>query len=355
MDVATGRPLGPPLEHGDWVNFVAFAPDGRTVLLGGERLARVWDAPAALPDDPPRLAAWIEAAVGLELDERGSIRVLDYSAWLEHRRYLEQLGGPPPADPAPRLDPILFGADPAARGDGWREREQWDRADAACAEAIRLRPLSPSAWDALARFHLARGRLDRAAATLAEAIQMMPDDFDLRRYLGATLLASGDRAGWRCLSAALLHRFGGTINPYTSNRVARPCVLGPEGTTDPETTVRLAEATLHVAGKSGNVDALATLGAALYRAGRYDDAIDRLEEVIQARGDQATAWAFLAMAHHRLGDREQALRWLKQLQRRQRSADWTQSWDELEVSLLCGEAEALILYDPAFPDGPFGD
>ncbi len=60
--------------------------------------ARLWDAPAPLPDDLPRLAAWVEAVTGMELDERGSIHVLDRAAWLERRRRLEQLGGPPPAD-----------------------------------------------------------------------------------------------------------------------------------------------------------------------------------------------------------------------------------------------------------------
>ena len=105
--------------------------------------------------------------------------------------------------------------------------------------------------------------------------------------------------------------------------------------------------------ESGNVDVLITLGAALYRAGRYEDVIRRLEEAIQARREQATGWAFLAMAHYRLGHREQALRWLEQLQQRQRSADSTQSWDELEVSLLSREAEAVILYDPIFPAEPF--
>ena len=92
----------------------------------------------------PRLAAWVEAATGLELDERGSVRVLDRAAWLERRRRLEQLGGPPPADPAPRLDPILFGGNPAARGDAWKERGLWDRAEAAYAEAVRARPLNRS-------------------------------------------------------------------------------------------------------------------------------------------------------------------------------------------------------------------
>jgi WD40 repeat protein/serine/threonine protein kinase/tetratricopeptide (TPR) repeat protein len=352
-DVATGRPIGPPLKLWDYVQVVAFSPDGRSLLAGGSRTARIWDAPAPLPDDPPRLAAWVEAAIRLRLDDRGSIQVLDGSAWLERRRWLESLGGPPPADPAPRLDPILFGANPAARGDGWKERGLWDRAEAAYAEAIRARPLNQSVWEALARMHVERGNPNRATATIAEAVRMMPDDVVLRRYLGATLLASGDLAGWRVATAALLDRFGGSINPWTANQVARSCVLVPEVASDPGMTVRLAETAVRGAvGPLVKSNHLNTLGAALYRAGRCDEAIQRLEEAIQDRGGQATCWAFLAMAQDRLGHHEGAFRWLDRLRKHQPAAP-AQFWDELEIRLLRSEAEAVILYDPIFPADPF--
>jgi WD40 repeat protein/tRNA A-37 threonylcarbamoyl transferase component Bud32 len=43
-DVATGRPLCPPLTHLGPVNAVAFTPDGRTLLTGSlDHTARVWD------------------------------------------------------------------------------------------------------------------------------------------------------------------------------------------------------------------------------------------------------------------------------------------------------------------------
>ena len=99
--------------------------------------------------------------------------------------------------------------------------------------------------------------------------------------------------------------------------------------------------------------ALSTLGAALYRAGRSDEAIRRLEEAIQAPGEQTTGWAFLAMAHHRLGHRDEACRWLDRLRNHQPTADSTRFWDELEIHVLRSEAEAVILYDPMFPADPF--
>jgi tetratricopeptide (TPR) repeat protein len=366
-DAATGQPIGGPMPHPSGragvqarVRVVAFSPDGRFLLTSGSDAARLWDSPAPLPDDLPRLAAWVQAATGLELDERSAIRVLDRAAWLERRRRLEQLGGPPPADSAPRLDPIVFGANPTARGDAWKERGQWDRAEDAYTEAAHARQLNPSIWEALARFYLERGRLGRAADTLLEAIRLMPDDQQLRVDLSRALLWAGDRAAWRRSNAALLDHFGATSNPKTANEVAWDCVLGPGGTADPEVPVRLAEAALKGADKYPKytkANLLNTLGIALYRAGRFDETIRRIQEGMQLRDGEGLPldWTFLAMAHHRLGHRDEALRWLDRLRNYQPSADPTKFWDELEIRLLRSEAEAVILYDPIFPADPFVD
>ena len=156
-------------------------------------------------------------------------------------------------------------------------------------------------------------------------------------------------------TAALLDRFGGTIDPRTASEVAWACALGPGATADPGVPVRLAE----VACRSDwngteKADALNTLGAALYRAGRYDEAIRRLEEAIRARGGASVPrdWAFLAMAHHRLGHRDEARRWLDRLREHRPSTDPAQFWDELEIRLLRSEAEAVVLYDPVVPGRP---
>jgi hypothetical protein len=98
-----------------------------------------------------------------------------------------------------------------------------------------------------------------------------------------------------------------------------------------------------------------TLGAALYRARRFEEAIRRLEEGIRLKGgtSEPRDWVFLAMAHHRLGHREDAHRYLESLRSRQSGAELDWFWTKLEIRLLRSEAEATILYDPIFPSDPF--
>jgi hypothetical protein len=67
----------------------------------------------------------------------------------------------------------------------------------------------------------------------------------------------------------------------------------------------------------------------------------------------ARAWAFLALAHHRLGHGAKARGWLDRLREHRPSEDPARFWDELEIRLLRSEAEAVVLYDPVFPDDPF--
>jgi WD40 repeat protein len=366
-DAATGQPIGAPMQHpssGSGGMIVAFSPDGRLLLTADPNppsTIRLWDAPVPLPDDPHRLAAWVEAATGLELDEWGSIRVLDGGAWQERRRRLEQLGGPPPPDPAPRPDPILFGAHPEARGDALAARGLWDKAEAAYAEAVRVRPrhasfYSRSSWADLTRFYISRGRPERAASALGAAVSRWPDCLALRMWQCAALLAAGDRIGWERAIAGLLDRFHEPMTSEESNEVAWQCSLAPYTVADRKSPVRLAEsALLRLDRKNPDFSSsLNTLGAALYRAGCFEEAIRRLEEAIQIRGGEHPGdWPFLAMAHHRLGHGAEARRWLELLLTYQPSEDAAQFGEELLIRLLRSESEAVVLYDPIFPEDPF--
>ena len=75
---ATGKPLGPPLQHDKGVTAVAISPDGKTVLTASQdKTARLWRAPRPVDGDPERILLWVQVITGLELDEYGGTRGLD--------------------------------------------------------------------------------------------------------------------------------------------------------------------------------------------------------------------------------------------------------------------------------------
>ena len=91
--------------------------------------------------------------------------------------------------------PILsFGDKPEARGDGWKAKGFWDRAEAAYSEAIHARPLNGSLRDTLALFQIDRGHPDRAAATFEEAFRMMPENSQLGWHISLIRVRMGDLA-----------------------------------------------------------------------------------------------------------------------------------------------------------------
>jgi hypothetical protein len=98
-----------------------------------------------------------------------------------------------------------------------------------------------------------------------------------------------------------------------------------------------------------------TLGAILYRAGRFEEAIRQLRRAGELHGADGTPFdaLFLAMAHHQLGHAEEARRWLR-LGRSvdpiptrdpgDRDASWI---SRLELEILQREASAMI--EPIYP------
>jgi WD40 repeat protein/tRNA A-37 threonylcarbamoyl transferase component Bud32/tetratricopeptide (TPR) repeat protein len=439
-DATTGRPFGPLLTHPGPVIAVAFHPDGKLVLTGcsGDGTARLWDL-SELPDDPGRIAAWVQVITALGLDDLGSMRPLDNPAWCERREELERRGGRPARAPGLPPDPILFGPEPTARARAWIERGRWTEAEAAFDEAVAARPLDTAILVERARF-LAdhpRGRgadddfarayrlgdrgpalLDaissreplfrrvvaespetaaslwagrggslakrqywtEAAAALGEVVRLRPENLADRHYQILTLVAAGDRTGLRRARAEMLDRFGKTTDPAVADQIARAGALAASAEPDLDETVRLAElaafgapspddrlvalraslyravpvaSPLHGLMGSPRPRHLVTLGAALYRAGRFAEAVHFIPAGIwEDAGENLVAGSmFMAMALHRSGNRDNARTWLEPPRDRGPRPD--DYWGELQVRLLRAEAEAMILWDPIFPADPF--
>jgi len=139
-------------------------------------------------------------------------------------------------------------------------------------------------------------------------------------------LAADDVPGYRKACRRLLEESGPNPSPDTALWLAWACVLVPDAGVDPARLVQLAERAAVVAPK--NRDALLVRGAALYRGGRWQEALGPLTATVAApQGPRAPAQGvgrsspeafddtgydllFLAMAHQRLGHAEEARRWL---------------------------------------------
>jgi tetratricopeptide (TPR) repeat protein len=150
----------------------------------------------------------------------------------------------------------------------------------------------------------------------------------------------------------MLDQFSKTDKPEEGHWVAWAAVLAPDAVKDPHRPVKLAE--LAVRSDPRESWYLSTHGAALYRAGRFAEAVQRLQEASIEWDKAATkpmqyspayTWFFLAMAHQRLGRLEEARRWLEKAVTRmeQETQGNTVAWNRRQtLQLLRREAEVLL-------------
>jgi tetratricopeptide (TPR) repeat protein len=338
------------------------------------------------PAPTARAKAWVERKRWDEAEaaftEAAGARPLDTAIVLEQVQFYRERSQPEKADAVLAggysrglHDPTLLDAilereslyrrvvaqSPGSAGPLWarhgevRAREnRWAEAGADFTRAIEIDGNDPGKAAALrakrgeARAH--EGRWSEAAADYREAVRLKPEDPDDWAPLVLSLLAAGDDAGLKVVSFDILKRFGNTTGPSLANAASWYCSLVPVAGTDRQTPVRLAEfAVSNVVRMVGRTDPLDTLGFALYRAGSYEQAIRRLEERIKLKSKPGPEGAaVMAVCHLRLGHRAEAIRWL--MRPSEQPSDF---WMELQLRLLRREAEAVVLYDPVFPDDPF--
>jgi len=170
----------------------------------------------------------------------------------------------------------------------------------------------------------------------------------------------GDEKGYRDFCEQMLRRYP---DEDGDNEVVRACVLSPKPVIDPNDLVRRAE---RMNAKDRAPWKVYFEGLALYRAGQYKQAIERLEESLTMDPTwvaRAINYAPLAMAHFRLGNPDQARTSLASAEKA--IDDWTDfilrepvdstlpiPWfDWVECRLYYREAKLLITGSPP-PDDP---
>jgi tetratricopeptide (TPR) repeat protein len=183
-------------------------------------------------------------------------------------------------------------------------------------KALELAPTEPLFWEWRAPFHAEHARWNETVADLTKSIELQPERMDCWYQRCLARLGGGQADEYRQDCREMLQRFGQTDNAGDCYWVAWACVLAPDATTNWATAVALAEKSAQ--GDPQSAMCSNALGAVLYRAGRYDEALARLSEAAAlaeqtgAAGNlsPAYAWFFLAMTRHRLGHAEEAKQWL---------------------------------------------
>jgi tetratricopeptide (TPR) repeat protein len=191
-----------------------------------------------------------------------------------------------------------------------------------------VRPRLDRGYLTLLRRLVCANRPEEADKVLRQALADGAEDYRVWFDVARVRLALNETAGYRAACAHLLERFGHAGHPDDANSIAWVCVLAPDAVTDPQRPLELAERAVALGPSrypAKSADYLNTLGAALYRAGRYAEAVERLSQAVQARvaGGTGWDWFLLAMAHARAGRPDEArrcydagARWLEQNQLR---------------------------------------
>jgi tetratricopeptide (TPR) repeat protein len=346
-DAATGQPITPPLEHNGTVWRAVFSADGRRIVTAsGDQTARVWDLPLDLRPvaDLRRLAQWL---AGYRIDAGAGAMALEPAAALQAGQALRaKYPAEFAASPAQVLAWHLGEADDAGRA---RDRVAvLPHLDALLA----ARPTDAALHARRGTVHAELGHWAAAAVDFAQAAAQEPDNIQFRYSQALAALAGGDTRGYQRLYPTLLAAFDRSDPPYDAALLLLALAVAPDGVTDAARLVALAERTVaamppHVAGDPY----LVALGAALYRAGRLEEALQQLTEPSEATGGIMLHCdgLLLAMTHARLGHGAEARQWLERalpaldetLGRKPGEIQYSWDW-RLLLQRLREEAESVV-------------
>jgi WD40 repeat protein/tetratricopeptide (TPR) repeat protein len=223
-------------------------------------------------------------------------------------------------------------------------------------KAIALKADDPDLYYKRGDLYARRRQWKEAAADFAKRIELKPDESLMWLRRAPLLVMSGDADGYRRHCRAMLERFGETRDPRQADQTAKSCLLLPDAVADPRLPIALAErAVADESTRWAEPYFQAVRGLAAYRAGRFDDAIRRLEENQQAISGQLYLrelnQALLAMAYHRTNQPEKARKALDEaaggidrvLGPAGDKNDLGRGWNDLlNAAIIRREAEALL-------------
>jgi serine/threonine protein kinase/Flp pilus assembly protein TadD len=192
---------------------------------------------------------------------------------------------------------------------------QQNRPDEARAEyrkAIELDPKNVQAYLNLGISYATQGRWKEAAAAFDRGLELDPVDHERWCQDAYLHLEAGDVGGYRRACQELVKRFGDTDDAVIAEQTANACLMLPDalGAAESERVQRLAERAVTGTEEHGWYRFFVVAkGLADYRAGRYAEAVRRMEQFPPSADGthlDATKLAVLAMAYHGWGRAQEA-------------------------------------------------
>jgi WD40 repeat protein len=377
-DMQTGQEVFTLIGHTSGVVVVAFSPDGNQIVSGGiDQTARVWNAtPLAsgvTAEHDARYRKKIETLTQLKAAtddaERGNI-LAGSGQWGMAAGAFARAVEKEPDRPELRfqlIEALLYSADRSevehacdAMVKRFGETGNPLRTAATLFHRLaRMAITDPGKRQAVHEIATAKddnerlsilakhGRWDVISQAMAKVVDDQTYNLEAQNLYLLSLVGSGDIQGYRSAAEKLLSRSRKSSDANKLNNAAWQCTYAPNAVADLEIPVQMAEAAVAGYPPEQKRFALNTLGAALYRAGRIDEALTRLDESVKASGGTGVPqdWVFLAMAHHKKGHREETRHWLEKV--RAQAADGTIAFssNSVEIQILLRELEEVIRSD----------
>jgi tetratricopeptide (TPR) repeat protein len=233
--------------------------------------------------------------------------------------------------------------------------------DALLAAALATQPQNAELWTLRGQQMCEAGRWAKAAEAWQKRIALGQTDHMTQYQLALLQAASGKVNGYGETCRKMLEQFAAAETSEATNFVAWACVVAPGALADYAPAVQLAQQFADA--NFALPFAHNTLGAALLRSGRADEAVreltlaDQWIEASETMGQTspAYAWYLLAIAHSQLGQSATARQWYDKasswvaqtVAERERAGQLKWPWNRrLTIELLEREA-AQVLQDAA--------
>ncbi len=286
---------------------LAFSPDSRTLAVGGHGSTRLWHLPA-MPTSLEEMESQTWATVGFKLDDnRKPVLVQQPVANTEEvRAKLTQ-------EPAPSATPLevalkLPPAEALAALEGLIDQESGANVH---------RELRGRLHANLVVTNALNGQWNQALAHANEVIRSGYDN-PYSEFEGALLaLKVGDHTAYRARCREMVAQYQSSSDPAVIKWLAGAAALQPGALEDYTEIVRKVRDAARLVGGRHAPAYRFYLGAALTRAGQYEEAVTEFDQVQHHLGrgegtldfDPVLCSFLLAICHAHLGHEEQARQW----------------------------------------------